>query len=137
MTSKRISVKVSLRLLPFGCNLKREFWDCQFWGIGECWSVRICTKFESPPTISQYLPIQGFALSADNRIINYLHSISPLTWPEFQCEAMPPSPPIRPPVSFPFDVSIHTKGLFCTVWPQYTSLHEFTTDRAIGISRLC
>ena len=31
--------KMLLHLLPFGCNLKGEFWDLQIWGLGECWDL--------------------------------------------------------------------------------------------------
>ena len=92
----------------------------------------------SPPTPSQYLGIQSFALSA-------------VIWPQFQCKGL--NPKFNPPfgrvrvdlaskmvpieISSPhsYSTSIHTIGLSCTVWPQYTTWQ--TTDRAIGKGRLC
>ena len=43
--------KVLVHLSPFARNLEGQFWDSQFWGLGECKRVGICTNWK--PT-SQY-----------------------------------------------------------------------------------
>ena len=93
---------------------------------------------ESPPTTSQFIPLN-----------TKFCSIPPLFWPQFQCQVM--TPPIRPPIlgirvdlgdrtwhqskyrPRSYSTSVHSIGLSCTVWPQYTTRQ---TD-SIGIGRLC
>ena len=65
---------VSLSLSPFGRNLNGEFWDPKFWGLGSVSGLGFA-PIEIPPTTSQYLLIQSFALSA-------------AVWQQFQCQVM-------------------------------------------------
>ena len=69
--------KVFLHLLPpFGRNLKGEFWDPQFWGLGECKGVGICTNRK---------PTHDFPITSNMKFCSICH-----VSPEFQCQTMPP-----------------------------------------------
>ena len=84
---------------------------------------------ESPPTTSQYLLMQSFALSA-------------AVWPQFQCQVITPNStprlggcggprgskfvPIGISSPHSYSTSLHTIGLSCIVWPQRTTRQ---TDR--------
>ena len=117
------------------CVLKRDFLRSLILGSVSRLGI---TPIESPPTTSQYLSIQSFALSA-------------AVWPQFHCQVMAPQfdphfwgmfgwtywskiVPIKISSKHSCSTSVHAIGLSCTVWPQYTMRQ---TDRAIRIGRLC
>ena len=66
--------KVLLLRQPFGCNLKGEYWDPQFGGLGSVSGLGF-EQIESPITTSQCLSVQSIALSA-------------AVWPKFKCQVM-------------------------------------------------
>ena len=73
---------VLLQLLPFGSNIKREFWDPQFCALkvvrGESEGLGPETApIESPLTTSQHLLIQSFAQPAIVVKSNYGHPFDP------------------------------------------------------------
>ena len=79
--------------------------------------------------------------------------ISAAVWPQFQCHINKLWVPIQPPpnlwgsdskcipiemsTQYSYSTSVHAIDLSCTVWPQCTTLQTETTDRSIGIGRLC
>ena len=94
---------------------------------------------ESPPTTSQYISIQSFALSA-------------IVWLELQCQTIPPANstlvwshdgprgskmvPIKMSTIHCYLTSIYTIGLSCTVWPRYTmwQMTEWSEQTAYAIA---
>ena len=118
----QFKVGLSLHQLPFCHHIKGEFWDPQYLGL---WGWDL-DQSKAHPRLPQDLSIQSFALSA-------------AVWLEFKCQIMPlPANSTRPtPKMVPIELSsphsyssdIYTRGLSCTVWPQYTTRQ---TDRAFG-----
>ena len=113
--------KLLLHLLPFGHNLMGKFWDPQLrWVKWRRWSG--FAPIESPPTTSKYLSI---------KVLHYLLPFFPIKL----CPQPPDSSPvggkggpseskmasIEMSTPHSYSTSIHTIGLSCSVWSQYTT----------------
>ena len=107
---------------------KGNFEIPNFGGLGNISGLRF-GPIESPPTTSQYLSIglQSFALSATAAIP--MSSFEPPN-------STPKMVPIEISSPHSYSTSIHTIGLYSTVWPQYTT-RQTDDSQAIGKGRLC
>ena len=117
--------------------IKRGLFEIQILGVGgvlACWDVYQSKAHPRLPNISQckvllYLPPFGWNFNVKLWPTNSTHRFEGECGPRWL--KMVPIEMLSPIFLFDF---IHTLGLSCSVWPQYTTQQ---TDRVIGIGRLC
>ena len=81
-------------------------------------------EVESPPTASQYISLQSFALSAAVLARIPISNNGPQIWAGGSKGSK--MVPIEMSSPHAYSTSMHTLGLFWTVWPQYITRQTYT-----------